>query len=115
MGMVMAVLIVLAITVWGVSKADRAVDARREAKLARVAEESSEDVEQKPAIEQEDLANVAVIAVAIALTKSAAEGAGASEAQVDDHVGAPTNDWMSQGRARQWSRRPKSVGETWKR
>ena len=115
MGMVMAVLVVLAITVWGVSKADRAIDARREAKLAQEAEEASEGVESKPVIEQEDLANVAVIAVAIALTKSAEERAGASDVPMPDQMGAPTNDWTSQGRARQWSRRPTSVGEAWKR
>lgn len=102
--MVMAVLVLLAVTVWGVSKADRAVEARRAVRRTVDATESKESDQAKPSREEEDVANVAVVAVAIALAQDQEQVnyiAGGTRAE---HAAGPENDWVSQGRSRQRTR-----------
>ena len=101
MGMVMAVLVLLAVTVWGVSKADRAVEARRESRSATAAPETTETGKTKPDREAEDLANVAVIAVAIALAQVQQASGKAEQGTESANMTGSENDWVSQGRARQ--------------
>ncbi len=114
MGMVMAVLLLLAITVWVVSRLDRAVEARqrRQEQVDRpvvaigVQEDRSED---------ENLANVAVIAVAIALAESAEHEASHDASSTGTAAVLPTNDWLTQGRTRQRLRQSSPAIEMWKR
>ena len=114
MGMVMAVLLLLAITVWVVSRLDRAVEARQRRReqvdrpvvAIRVQEDRSED---------ENLANVAVIAVAIALAESAEHEATPDASSTGTAAVLPTNDWLTQGRTRQRSRQSSPAIEMWKR
>lgn len=101
MGMVMAVLVLLALTVWGVSKADRAVEARRESRSAMAAPETAATEKKNTDREAEDLANVAVIAVAIALAQDQTAASKAELGTESADMTGSENDWVSQGRARQ--------------
>ena len=101
MGMVMAVLVLLALTVWGVSKVDRAVEARRESRSAMAAPETTATGMTEPDSEAEDLANVAVVAVAIALAQDQQESGKVELAEETRDITRSKNDWVSQGRARQ--------------
>ena len=115
MGMVMAVLLLLAVTVWLVSRLDRAVEARRrKQELADQPALSGNEVEARAG--DDDLANVALVAVAVALAEAAegdAMGSGTSPETAAESVA--TNDWLTQGRARQRSRSPGVAAELWKR
>lgn len=102
--MVMAVLVLLAVTVWGVSKVDRAVEARRAARRAMDVPEPETADETRQSIEEEDLANVAVIAVAIALAQDQEQASYAAGGSGAEHGAGSENDWVSQGRARQRTR-----------
>ena len=114
MGMVMAVLLLLAITVWVVSKLDRAVEARQ-----RMREQVDQPVAaievHEDRSEDENLANVAVIAVAIALAESAEHDATPDAISAGTAAVLPTNDWLTQGRTRQRSRLSNPAIEIWKR
>lgn len=114
MGMVMAVLVLLAITVWFVSRLDRAVEARQR-KQTQVDEPAAmADVSDAPAVD-ENLANVAVIAVAIALAEAAERDVAPVAGPDMGPATVPSNDWLTQGRTRQWTRQPNTATETWKR
>ena len=110
MGMVMAVLLLLAITVWLVSKLDRAIEARQ-----RRQEQVDRPVSSVPPLaeqgDDENLANVAVIAVAIALAEAAERDMPRDASRSGNAAVAPTNDWLTRGRSRQ----PKTAIEMWKR
>lgn len=114
MGMVMAVLVLLAITVWLVSRADRAIDARQRKQEQVDAPEVAIDEVATPAGD-ENLANVAVIAVAIALAEAAEQDAMRDVGPAIDVAAVPANDWLTQGRTRQWSRQSGNASEVWKR
>lgn len=115
MGMVMAVLLLLAITVWLVSRADRAIEARQRAREQVEEPASSMEEVAAPAVD-ENLANVAVIAVAIALAEVAERRDTMREASSPvDSAAVPANDWLTQGRTRQWSRQGSIASEIWKR
>ena len=115
MGMVMAVLLLLAVTVWLVSRLDRAVEARRrKQELADQPALSSSEVDARAG--DDDLANVALVAVAVALAEAAEGDAMASGTSPETAAEAvATNDWLTQGRARQRSRAPGVAAELWKR
>ena len=114
MGMVMAVLILLAVTVWLVSRADRAIEARQRRQERVDAPEVATDEVATPAGD-ENLANVAVIAVAIALAEAAERDAMRDVGPTADSAAVPANDWLTQGRTRQWSRQSGIASEVWKR
>ena len=114
MGMVMAVLLLLAITVWVVSKLDRALEARQRSREQVDQPVAAIDVQEDRG-EDENLANVAVIAVAIALAEEAEHDATPDAISAGTAAVLPTNDWLTQGRTRQRSRLSNPAIEIWKR
>ena len=114
MGMVMAVLLLLAITVWVVSKLDRALEARQR-RRAQVDQPVAAIEVRENRSEDENLASVAVIAVAIALAESAEHEATPDASSAGLTAVLPTNDWLTQGRTRQRSRLSSPSIEIWKR
>ena len=104
MGMVMVVLVLLAVTVWGVAKGDRAVESWRESRRATSAPESAVREEDVPRSQDDELAKIAVISVAIALVQTEAQVSDIGQTRSAAYSAETEDEWVSQGLARQRTR-----------